>query len=99
MAYEKDQDTLSLPAGEDLTAKQFRFVKFDTDGTVIACTATTDRPARPGPGRSRTLLAANTYTEAAPWRSFSARSGRLEGIRGGPAATQSSFKPRASPAP
>lgn len=45
MATEKMQPvTLSLPAGEDLSAAQFKFVKFDTDGTVIACTATTDRP-------------------------------------------------------
>jgi hypothetical protein len=45
MAYEGQQPiTLSLPAGENLTAKQFTFVKMDTDGTVIACTATTDRP-------------------------------------------------------
>lgn len=36
--------TLSVLAGEDLSAKQYRFVKLDTDGTLIACTATADRP-------------------------------------------------------
>lgn len=34
----------SFVAGEDLSAKQFHFVKLHTDGTVKACAATTDKP-------------------------------------------------------
>lgn len=34
---------LSIEAGEDLTGKQYHFVKWDS-GTVIVCTAATDEP-------------------------------------------------------
>lgn len=34
----------SFPAGADLSALQFTFVKLNTSGQIIACSAATDRP-------------------------------------------------------
>lgn len=46
MAYEIANSAVkvSFVAGADLSASQYRFVKLDTDGEVIAASATTDRP-------------------------------------------------------
>lgn len=45
MAYESSQPVkVSLRAGADLSAAQYKFVKLDTDGEVIVAAATTDRP-------------------------------------------------------
>ncbi len=45
MAYEGQQVRLTFKAGESLTAKQYYAVKLDsTEGQVIACAGTTDKP-------------------------------------------------------
>jgi hypothetical protein len=45
MAYESSQPIkISLKAGADLSAEQFKFVKLDTSGNVVVAAATTDRP-------------------------------------------------------
>lgn len=42
---EGQQLKTSAAAGADLSAKQFYFVKWSADGTVVACAAATDVPA------------------------------------------------------
>lgn len=42
MAFEVNIFSQTRRAGEDLSAKQYHFVKLDTDGDVIACAASTD---------------------------------------------------------
>jgi hypothetical protein len=46
MAYEIAGYALriTLPAGEDLSAKQYYFVKVNTSGQAVLCAAATDRP-------------------------------------------------------
>lgn len=45
MAYEGQQVRTTFKAGADLSAKQFYAVKLDsTEGQVIACAGTTDKP-------------------------------------------------------
>lgn len=45
MAYESSQPIkISLKAGANLSAEQFKFVKLDTSGNVVVASATTDRP-------------------------------------------------------
>lgn len=44
MAYEIPGFKISLVAGEDLSAKQFYFVKLNTSGQAVLPSATTDRP-------------------------------------------------------
>jgi len=43
-AYERNLETIPLPAGGDLTGNQYRFVTLDADGKVITCSADTDIP-------------------------------------------------------
>ena len=42
MALQQSMTVLSFVAGADLSAKQYTLVKLDTDGTLIASTASTD---------------------------------------------------------
>jgi hypothetical protein len=45
MAYEVQAGvSVSFKAGEDLSSAQFKFVKLDSSGEVVACTAVTDIP-------------------------------------------------------
>lgn len=44
MAAESNLDCRSYPAGGDLSAGQFKFVKLNSSGQVVLCTAVTDRP-------------------------------------------------------
>lgn len=45
MAYEASQPLKhTLVAGEDLSAKQYHFVKLSADNTVVACAGVTDVP-------------------------------------------------------
>lgn len=45
MAYKGSQPLkISLEAGEDLSAKQYYFVKLDTNGKAVVCTGATDKP-------------------------------------------------------
>lgn len=45
MATSHPTDTIpGLQAGADLSAKQYHFVKLDSNGKVVACSATTDIP-------------------------------------------------------
>lgn len=45
MAYKGSQPfKISLEAGEDLSAKQYYFVKLDTNGKAVVCTGATDKP-------------------------------------------------------
>lgn len=45
MAYESSQPVkISLKAGADLSAEQFKFVKLNSSGDVVVAAATTDRP-------------------------------------------------------
>lgn len=44
MAIEYLNQDVTMTAGEDLSAKQFHFVKVSADHTVVACTALTDIP-------------------------------------------------------
>lgn len=45
MAYKGSQPLkLSLSAGENLSTKQFYFVKLDTNGAAVVCTGATDVP-------------------------------------------------------
>lgn len=44
MAYQESLQRISLPAGEDLTGKQFYPVKVDTSGEAVASTAVTAPP-------------------------------------------------------
>lgn len=37
MAHEEKVDVISLPAGGDLSANQFKFVKVNSSGQVVAC--------------------------------------------------------------
>ena len=44
MAWEQPGFSSSFKAGADLSAKQFYFVKLDSNGDVVACAAATDKP-------------------------------------------------------
>lgn len=44
MAYELHGDTITLPTGDDQTAGQYKYVKLNSSGQVIAIAATTDQP-------------------------------------------------------
>lgn len=44
MAHEIPLFTPAFEAGEDLSAKQYHYVKIATGNKVVACTAVTDRP-------------------------------------------------------
>lgn len=44
MAWEQPGFSTSLVAAADLSTKQFRFVKLDSNGNVVVCAATTDKP-------------------------------------------------------
>ena len=44
MAFEQPGFSSTLVAGADLSAKQFYFVKLDSNGAVVACAAVTDKP-------------------------------------------------------
>lgn len=46
MAFEASQPLKdgTRTAGADLSAKQYHFVKLDTSGNIVACSAVTDRP-------------------------------------------------------
>lgn len=44
MAVEQPGFSSSFVAGEDLSAKQYRYVKLNSDGEVVACAGATDDP-------------------------------------------------------
>lgn len=44
MAVEQPGFSSSFVSGEDLSAKQYRYVKLDSAGAVVACAGTTDDP-------------------------------------------------------
>ena len=45
MAYKGSQPfKITLSAGADLSAKQYRFVKLDSSGNAVVCAAVTDKP-------------------------------------------------------
>lgn len=44
MAFEIPGFKLTLVAGEDLSAKQYRYVKMNASGEAVVCTAVTDKP-------------------------------------------------------
>lgn len=45
MAYEASQPLKhTFVAGADLSAKQYHFVKLESDGEIVACSGITDRP-------------------------------------------------------
>lgn len=44
MAWEQPCFKISCIAGEDMSAKQFHFVKMSADNTAIGCAAVTDKP-------------------------------------------------------
>ncbi len=45
MAYEASQPLkATFVTAADLSAKQYHFVKLDSDGKIVACSAVTDRP-------------------------------------------------------
>lgn len=61
MAYEIPGFTFTLEAAADLSAKQFYFVKIDSDGKAAAITADTDIPAgilqnAPTAGQAATIM-------------------------------------------
>lgn len=44
MAWEKNQQCVTLIAGASLTAAQYKFVKLSAANTVVVCDGATDRP-------------------------------------------------------
>lgn len=44
MAYERPLLSITLPAGADLSAAQFKFVKLNSSGQAVVCAAVTDIP-------------------------------------------------------
>lgn len=44
MAFEQPGLKITLPAGADLSALQYTFVKLNSSGQAVACSATTDIP-------------------------------------------------------
>lgn len=44
MAFEQPGFSSSFRAGADLSAKQFYFVKLDSNGDVVVCSGVTDKP-------------------------------------------------------
>jgi hypothetical protein len=61
MAYEQPGQMITLPAGADLSAVQYTFVKLNSSGQAVACAATTDRPVgvlqnKPVSGAAATIM-------------------------------------------
>lgn len=61
MAYEIPGFSITLVAGADLSAAQFKFVKLNSSGQAIVCAAVTDIPVgilqnKPTSGREATIM-------------------------------------------